>query len=69
MQTSQNRYVGPHNKANQTVLKLNLKSSPHDSMTGVDEWLSNQMQKQITELFPDGSITIDTRLVMAYALY
>ncbi len=56
-------------RINPCFLKLNFKGNPNESRARINEWVSDKTQKKISELFPDGSISMDTRLVVANALY
>ncbi len=48
---------------------LDFEASPEPSRLAINEWVSNYTQKRIQDLFPQGSIDSDTRLVLVNAIY
>jgi serpin B len=49
--------------------KVDYKSDPEAARKEINDWVANRTVGRITDLFPADSITIDTRLVLANALY
>jgi serpin B len=48
---------------------LDFIKSPEDSRVTINKWVSDQTNNRIKDLIPQGSITIDTRLVLTNAIY
>ncbi|MFN8413721.1 MAG: serpin family protein [Anaerolineales bacterium] len=46
-----------------------FKNSPDPERLAINSWVSNQTEKKINDLLPDGSITPDTRMVLVNAIY
>ncbi len=48
---------------------LDFKRAPEPARAQINAWVEEQTQQKIKDLMPDGSITGDTRLVLANAIY
>ncbi len=44
-------------------------SDPNGSRRAINDWVSDETRKKIQDLLPEGSVTGDTRLVLANAIY
>ena len=48
---------------------LDFISQPEDSRATINQWVSDETKEKIQDLIPEGSITIDTRMVLSNAIY
>ncbi len=48
---------------------LNFREAPEDSRVTINKWVSDQTEKRIEDLIPQGSISSNTRLVLTNAIY
>lgn len=51
------------------IMVTDFEEDPEDPRTTINEWVSDETNEMIPELFPGGSITELTRLVLANAIY
>jgi serpin B len=49
--------------------RLDFKKKPEPSRQAINEWVSDYTNKRIQDLFPQGAIDADTRLVLVNAIY
>ena len=51
------------------IASLDFKQEPDESRTVINNWVENKTNDHIKDILPSGSITTDTRLVLANAIY
>ncbi|XP_050440294.1 serpin B4-like [Adelges cooleyi] len=52
-----------------SVEKLNFQTDPNAGRSHINDWFRSHTNGKIAELFPEGSINMDTRLVLGNAMY